>query len=364
MKMNKLLPIGLFFLGFILLNTGCNTKKVEKNETAFSMSDTMMTRCKFYKVQYDDVKNEIKLFGKIATDNNKTAQVYPIVTGVVKSINVELGDYVKQGQLLASIQSREVASFQKEKSDAQSELAIAEKDLQVAQDMYAGKLNSEKELIAAQMEVGKAKTELGRINEIYSIYRLKGGSIYNVTAPISGFVITKKINQNEQLPENIAEPLFSIADIQEVWVLANVTEDEIAQIQVGYDAKVKTFAFPDVVYQGKIDKIFNVIDPDTKSMKARIRIQNDDLKLKPEMNCTVAVDYSENKKMATVPSSAIIFDKNKFWVMVFKDKNHIETRRVEVYRQLDQLTYVKSGLTENETVISENGLLIYDALND
>ena len=68
--------------------------------------------------------------------------------------------------------------------------------------------------------------------------------------------------------------------------------------------------------------------------------------------------------MATVPSSAIIFDKNKFWVMVFKDKNHIETRRVEVYRQFDRITYVKAGLTENETVISENGLLIYDALND
>jgi len=364
MKMKKLLPIGLFLLGFIFLNTGCNTKKSEKTDTAFSMSDTMMTRCKFQKVQFDEVKNEIKLFGKIATDNNKTAQVYPIVTGVVKSINVELGDYVKQGQVLASIQSREVASFQKEKSDAQSELAIAEKDLQVAQDMFAGKLNSEKEVIAAEKEVEKAKTELGRINEIYSIYHLKGGSIYNVTAPISGFVITKKINQNEQLPDNISEPLFSIADIQEVWVLANVTEDEIAQIQVGYDAKVKTFAFPDVVYQGKIDKIFNVIDPDTKSMKARIRVPNDDLKLKPEMNCTVAVNYSENKKMASVPSSAIIFDKSKFWVMVYKDKNHIETRKVDVYRQLDGITYVKSGLAENETVISENGLLIYDALND
>lgn len=364
MKIYRTIPLSLLVVGCFFFNTGCRTKKTEKTETAFSMSDTMMTRCKFHKVVSDDVKNEIKLFGKIATDNNKTAQVYPIVTGVVKSINVELGDYVQQGQLLASIQSREVASFRKEKSDAQSELAIAEKNLQVAQDMYAGKLNSEKELIAAQKEVEKAKTELGRINEVYSIYHLKDGSVYNVTAPISGFVITKKINQNEQLPENISEPLFSIADIKEVWVLANVTEDEIAQIQVGYDANVKTFAFPDVVYQGKIDKIFNVIDPDTKSMKARIRIQNDDLKLKPEMNCTVTVNYSENKKMVTVPSSAIIFDKNKFWVMVYKDKTHIETRRVDVYRQLDQVTYVKAGLAENETVISENGLLIYDALND
>jgi cobalt-zinc-cadmium efflux system membrane fusion protein len=364
MKMNKLLPIGLFLLGFIFLNTGCKTKGNEKTETAFSMSDTMMTRCKFQKAQYEDVKNEIKLFGKIATDNNKTAQVYPIVTGVVKSINVELGDYVKQGQLLASIQSREVASFRKEKSDAQSDLAVAEKNLQVAQDMYAGKLNSEKEVTAAEKEVEKAKTELGRINEVYSIYRLKDGSVYNVTAPISGFVITKRINQNEQLPENISEPLFSIADIQEVWVLANVTEDEIAQIQVGYDAKVKTFAFPDVTYRAKIDKIFNVIDPDTKSMKARIKIPNDDLKLKPEMNCTVAVSYSENKKLIAVPSSSIIFDKSKYWVMVYKDKNNVETRKVDVYRQLDDVTYIQSGLAENETVISENGLLIYDALND
>ena len=116
-----------------------------------------MSKCKFHKVQQEDVKNEINLFGKIATDNNKTAQVYPIVTGVVKSINVELGDYVKQGQVLARIQSREVASFRKEKSDAQSDLAVAEKNLQVAQDLFAGKLNSEKEVTAAEKELEKAK---------------------------------------------------------------------------------------------------------------------------------------------------------------------------------------------------------------
>ena len=132
------------------------------------------------------------------------------------------------------------------------------------------------------------------------------------------------------MPENISEPLFSIADIKEVWALANINEDKISQIQVGYDAKVKTFAFPDIQYHGKIDKVFNVIDPETKSMKARIKISNDDLKLKPEMNCTVAVNYSENRKMLAVPSSSIIFDKSKYWVMVYKDKNNIETRKVDI----------------------------------
>ncbi len=292
------------------------------------------------------------------------AQVYPIVSGIVKSINVELGDYVKQGQVLASIQSSEVASFQKEKLDAVNDAAIAEKNLQVAKDLFAGKLNSEKDVAAAERELEKAKAELERINEIYSIYSLKGGSLFNVTAPISGFVVTKKINQNEQIKLDNSEPVFSIADIDEVWALANVNESDIAKVQVGYDVTLNTLAFPDIPFKGKIDKIFNAIDPLTKSMKVRVKIPNGDLKLKPEMNCTVAVSYSEKQTMITVPSSAVIFDKSKYWVMVFKDKRNIETRKVEVYRQLGEITYIKNGVKEGETVISKNGLLIYDALND
>jgi cobalt-zinc-cadmium efflux system membrane fusion protein len=99
-------------------------------------------------------------------------------------------------------------------------------------------------------------------------------------------------------------------------------------------------------------------------MKVRVKIFNADLKLKPEMNCTASLSFSENQKMIAVPSSSVIFDKSKYWVMVFKDKHNIETRRVEIYRQLGDLSYIKSGLTEGETVISKDGLLIYDAIND
>lgn len=353
----------LLTVSLILLNS-CSDKQVEETATAFSMSETMMEKCEFYEAKNEVVKNEIRLFGKITADNNKMAQVYPIVSGIVKSINVELGDYVKQGQILASIQSSEVASFQKEKLDAINDVAIAEKNLQVAKDLFAGKLNSEKDVSAAERELEKAKAELARINEIYSIYSLKGGSLFNVTAPISGFVVTKKINQNEQIKLDNSEPVFSIADIDEVWALANVNESDIGKIQVGYDVTVNTLAFPDIPFKGKIDKIFNAIDPETKSMKVRIKIPNADLKLKPEMNCTVAVNLSENQSMITVPSSSVVFDKSKYWVMVFKDKHNIETRKVEIYRQLGEITYIKTGLKEGETVISKNGLLIYDALND
>ena len=363
MKNKTTITIVLFIC--VLLNlAGCKSKQSEDTLKAFTMSDTMMAKCEFYIATVQDVKNEIRLFGKITADNNKTAQVYPVVSGVVKSINVELGDYVKQGQLLASLQSIEVASFQKEKLDAVNNVDIAEKNLQVANDMFSGKLNSEKDVIAAKSELDKAKAELERINEIYNIYSLRNGSMFFVNAPISGFVVTKKINQNEQIRLDNPEPIFSIAETNEVWALANVNESEISKIQLGYDATVKTLAFPDVPYRGKIDKIFNAIDPETKSIKVRVQIPNEDLKLKPEMNCTVSVNFSENQKMVAVPSSSIIFDKSKYWVMVFKDKHNIETRKVDVYRQLGDITYIKDRLNEGEKIISKNAILIFDELND
>ncbi len=354
----------LNFILFCLIMSGCQNKQAKETLTAFSMSDTMMAKCEFYTAKREEVKNEIRLFGKITADNNKLAQVYPILSGIVKSINVELGDYVKQGQTLVSIQSSEVASFQKEKLDAVNDVAIAEKNLQVAKDLFAGKLNSEKDVAAAERELEKAKAELVRINEIYSIYSLKGGSLYNVTAPISGFVVTKNINQNEQIKLDNSDPVFSIADIDEVWALANVNESDIAKIKVGYDVTVNTLAFPGMPFKGKIDKIFNAIDPLTKSMKVRVKIPNSDLKLKPEMTCTVVVSFSENQYMTAIPSSAVIFEKSKYWVMVFKDKHHIETRKVELYGQLGARTYISAGLEDGERVIAKNGLLIYDALND
>jgi cobalt-zinc-cadmium efflux system membrane fusion protein len=76
------------------------------------------------------------------------------------------------------------------------------------------------------------------------------------------------------------------------------------------------------------------------------------------------VAYSEHEQMIAVPSSSVIFDKSKNWVMIFKDRANIETRLVEVYRQLGDVTYISSGLAKGDKVISKNGMLIYDALND
>jgi cobalt-zinc-cadmium efflux system membrane fusion protein len=143
-----------------------------------------------------------------------------------------------------------------------------------------------------------------------------------------------------------------------------VNESDIPLVKVGYSASVATLSYPDQVYIGKIDKIFTEIDPDTKAMKVRVRIPNANYQLKPEMNATVNVAYSEQDQMIAIPSSSVIFDKSKNWVMIFKSRTNIETRLVEVYRQLGDVTYISQGLSKGEKVISKNGMLIYDALND
>lgn len=355
----------LLILPVLLAFQSCNSEeKKPETATAFSMSDTMMNKCEFYTASMQDVKSELRLFGKIEPDNNKLAQVYSIVGGNVIKINVELGDYVTKGQVLATVRSGEVAEFQRERLDAQSSVAVEEKNLQVAKDMYAGKLSTEKDVLAAEKELDKAKAELTRINEIYGIYNLQPGSVFNVTAPMSGFIVQKNINQNEQLRADKSDALFSIAEINEVWAMANVNESDISKVQIDYEAEVTTLSFPDDKYLGKIDKIFNAIDPETKAMKVRVRIPNTDFKLKPEMNATVIVRYKEDKKLVALPASSVVFDKSKNWVMVFKDRNNIETRRVHVYSQVGDIAYIKDGINNGEKVISKNGLLIYDALND
>lgn len=355
----------IIITSLIAILTGCKNEQVVNNkETGFSLTDTMLAHTTFATVALKQVISELKLFGKVAADNNKMAQVFPAVGGSVIKVNAELGDYVHKGQVLAVIRSGEAADYEKQLQEATNNLTLAEKNVQVAQDLYNGKLASEKELLVAKTELQKAHAELNRINEIFRIYNIGKGALYQITAPISGFIIDRNVSENMQLRSDRSENLFSIAEIDKVWVLANVNESDIAKISSGMNTEIKTIAYINRTFTGKIDKIFNLIDDNTKSMKARISIDNADLALKPEMNVTVAVKMAEQMMLPAVRSSAVIFDKGKNWVLVYTDKSHIETRQVDIYKQNDSTTYLKNGLNDGEKVISGNQLFIYDALND
>ncbi|RWW91682.1 efflux RND transporter periplasmic adaptor subunit [Flavobacterium cerinum] len=362
--MKPLQYIPVIIVAALTLNSCEHKKEAEETKQHFVMTDKMHEECTFANAATDFAQNEIRLFGKVTADNNSMAQVYPAVGGNVISIDAELGDYVKQGQLLASIRSSEVAGFQSQTTDADANVSIAERNLQSVKDMYEGKLASEKELVVAQKELDKARSEKSRMGEINHIYKLKNGSVYNLYAPISGYVVYKDISPNEILLNNRENALFTIAKLDNVWVLANVNESDLDNVKQGQDVSIQTIAYPNKNIKGKIDKVFNVIDPDTRAAKALIKVPNTDIALKPEMNATVTVHYADTKKFVSVPSEAVVFDKNKNFVMVFKDKNNIETREVIIYKALKETTYLSGGLKDGEQIIVKGNLLIYDAIND
>ncbi|WP_316632504.1 efflux RND transporter periplasmic adaptor subunit [uncultured Flavobacterium sp.] len=353
-------------IALVSLSIASCKKEVENPDTnaSFALSDSMLKTTTMTEAQNQPVKNQLNFYGKITADNNKAIDVYPLVGGIVLKVNVELGDYVNKGQVLATIRSTDIADFEKQSIDAKSDLLVAKNNLKVAQELFDGKLNSESEVLEAKSQVNKAQSQLNKIQETYKIYNIKAGSIYEVTAPISGFIIQKSINQDMLLRNDRSENIFDIAEISEVWAMANINEMDINKVKLGIDADVTTLSYPDKVFKGKVDKIFNVIDPQTKAMQARIKLQNPGYMLKPDMNASIKLSFNEDKSMIAIPSKAIVFDKSKNFVMVFKDRHNIETRQVDVYRVVGDTTYISTGLKENEKVITNNQLFIYRALNE
>lgn len=350
---------------FVVTLAACKAevKETEVKET-FVLSDKMFSTTKTAVASIEHVTNQLNFYGKITADNNKMIEIFPVVGGNVTKVYVELGDYVKKGQLLATIRSTKVAGFEKKLDYAKNNLTVTKNQLKVAQELFEGKLNTERELVEAKSEFEKAQSQLNRIQQTYNIYNIKKNAIYEVRSPLSGFIIQKNINQDMLLSKDKSDNIFDIAEIDDVWAIANINEGDIGQVKLGIDAEVTTLSYHDKKFKGKVDKIYNIIDPETKAMKARVKLSNPGFLLKPEMRASIKLSYQEDKEMVTIPSEALIFDNSKTYVMIFKDRKNIETRQVEVYRQVGNKAYITSGIDSGDKVLVTNQLLIYDALND
>lgn len=355
------------FVLLTLLILACSKEPkttTEAPKAAFALTDTMASRVQTEPVVSQPIRSQLRLIGRVVPDENRLIRVFPLVGGNVRDVRVELGDYVQKGQTLAVIQSSEVAGYNRELAQAQAELRLAQKSLQVAQDMFVDKLNSERDVVAAQKEVEREQAELARLREVLQIYGADKQAQSVIKAPISGYVLEKNINRGMQLRSDDANAVFTISQLNEIWVLANVNESEIGRMRLGLPAQIKTLSYPDKTFRGVVDKVYNVLDPATKTIQVRIRLANEQLKLKPGMNATVMLAFDEGGAMPSIPARALIFDKSKQYVMVYHDRKHIDTREVTVFRSQGDLAYISNGLQPGEKVITQAQLLIYDALND
>lgn len=342
---------------------GCENDAPVTQTEKFVVSDSLLHTLEIDTVQYRKFENSITLNGMVTPNQNNVVQVFPMVSGKIQDIHLMLGDYVTQGHILAIIRSPEMAGYNSNLVTAQTNLEVAKRNMQSTQEMYQGGLSSQQDFLAAKAAYQQAVAELSRVKEVIQV---NGGGTqgnYMVKAPISGFIIEKNATNGMDIRSDNSNDLFTISDLKNVWVVGNVYESNIPDVHLGDSVDIATLSYPDKVFHGRIDKILNVLDPVNKVMKVRVSLPNPGYLLKPEMFASITVLHPENKKMLCIPSSAVIFDRSQYFVLVYKNRKDIIITPVQIAKTTRNHTYVSEGLQEGDRIIASQTLLIYQALN-
>ncbi|HUX84634.1 MAG TPA: efflux RND transporter periplasmic adaptor subunit [Chitinophagaceae bacterium] len=346
---------------------GCHqsaTDSMAGQDTAqYILPDSLFRTLTIDTVGLCPVVHTVTLTGQVDFNEDKVVKIYPLVSGTVSDVEVMLGDYVTKGEVMAKVNSSEMAGYSSNLISAQTNLAVAKKNLEATLDMYHGGLASSRDSLSAVATYDQALAELRRIQSVLAINGGGDSATDVIRAPISGFIVEKFLTNNTVIRPDFSTNLFTISDLKEVWVIANVYESNIADIHLGDSVHITTLAYPGKDFPGKVNKIMNVLDPTNKVMKVRIVISNPGYLLKPEMFASVKVSNPEHRELLCVPQQAVVFDNSQYYVLVYHSNRDIRITPVKVETGSGERYYITSGLKQGDRVICSQTILIYQALN-
>lgn len=361
-KMKKyFLPISI-----ILLLAGCQNREEFKTvqKEKFCLNDKNKSITEITTAETQAVTERIHLTGSIEANPDKVMHFVSLVDGIISNTYFSLGDAVTKGQVLAEMQSTELSSLQAELRSLEAQIDVAKVDLGAKEQMFKDGVSSNRDLIEVQNNLRVLEAEKQKVENNLSLYSASSTkNVFQIKAPASGIITAKNINSGTTVT-NDGEPLFSISNLNNVWAMANIYSTDIAQISKGMDVEIKTISYPDETFKGKIDVISQVLDENAKVLKARIVLDNESFKLKPGMIADIIALKQTDEQKITVPTSCLVFFNGKNYVLVYKDDCDIESREVTLLTKGNGITYIESGLDENEKIITKNQLLIFEALHN
>lgn len=363
LNMNRiLLPACL--CAALLSACGGQTEAPQETTRELFLTDSLQNVVSVDTVHIHEVADELTLNGRVTFNQEQVARVFPIFGGTVTEVSAEIGDHVRKGDILAVIRSGEVADYEKQKKEAEQQLIIVRRNLQSVQDMFASGMASERDVLQARQELSNAEAEEKRITEIFSIYHLAGKSLYIVKAPVSGFIVEKNINKEMQIRSDQNDEMFVISGLENVWVMADVYESNISKVHENAPVRITTLAYPGKEFTGKIDKVYNMLNDESKTMNVRVKLTNENYLLKPGMFTNVSViSRSSDKQLPRIDSHALVFENGKNFVVTVDADGKLAVKEVEVYRQLSKECYLSSEVQEGDRILNKNVLLVYNALN-
>lgn len=274
---------------------------------------------------------QLRVTGTVSPDISRAVPVISLAMGRVVEIDARLGDTVKKGQLLLKVQSADIAGAFADYRKATADEQLARTQLERAKILYEKGAISRNDLEIAQNAEDKAKVDVENTAERLRVLGNptldRPSGVVEIHAPISGVITDQEIT-NAAGVQGLASPNpFTISDLSTVWILCDVYENDLANVRLGEKAEIRLNAYADRVFTGVISNIGPVLDPNIRTVKVRIEMQNPGL-MRPGMFVTATFHGRQKETRAAVPAIAILHLHDRDWVYVPVKSNQF--RRTEV----------------------------------
>lgn len=299
----------------------------------------------------------------VEADPAHVANILPPLAGRISGLFVRLGDPVKPGQPLFTIDSADLAQARSDLQHAEHALSLTQKALARTQDLAAHGIAAEKDLEQAQSDHAGAESDYERAAAVFRLLGLSPDAKTSprqltVTAPITGRVAALNAVAGTYINDSTAA-LMTVADIGTVWIAAGVQEKDLAAVTVGEEVSAVLQSYPGEAFTGKVAFIADQLDPDTRTVKVRIAYQNRDARLKPGMFATASFAGRPHEALL-VPTTALIQNENHTRVYVETAPWTFEAREVITGAREGDSTEILRGLEAGQRIVAKQGVLLGD----
>jgi len=330
------------------------------NVVVISEKSSLRSRLEFDTARANQIQRELAAPAVVEADPQKFAHIFPPLSGRLLKLHVQLGDTVKEGQLLASLNSPDFLTAQGDYIKAKSAVQLTSKALKRQQDLLENKIAAQKDVEQATSDYESAKSDLdsatGRLLAFgFNPETDKLGQPLQVFSPLPGQVVDMASADGEFRNDNTV-PLMTVADLATVWVTASVQEKDLRFLTNGQEITASLAAYPGENFRGKVLFIGDLIDPDIRVAKVRIAFDNPQRRLKPGMFATVSF-LGFPQTQITVPATAVVQSGTSAFVFEQVKPWNLQPREVKVGTQQGDRIVVMEGLNAGASVLAKEGVL-------
>ncbi|HZR70287.1 MAG TPA: efflux RND transporter periplasmic adaptor subunit [Burkholderiales bacterium] len=304
------------------------------------------------------------LNGRVAYNENFTSRVSTPIAGRVVDLRAQPGDVVRAGDTLLRLDSPDLAAAVSDLRKAKADEARKKTAYERAKMLYDAQVFARKDYESADADYVQARAETERAAlRLRNLGELpRDGERYDLRAPIPGVVVERKANPGMEARPDLPDPLFVITDPRRLWVLIDLPERSLPKVAPGQPVSIEVDAYPGERFRGKIERVGDVVDPNTRRVPVRCSVQNPERKLKPEMYARVTLLADENRKAIRVPNTALVTEGVYSYVFVERQPGTFVRRRVDFLVQDRDYSYLEDGVTSGERIVVSGATLLNSEL--